>query len=285
MRGPSIEHLAQGGEMMSRKGIVGFGLLVMIVGSACGLSSLGGAPDGATPGTGAATAAGGSPGTPAPPEAAVLPVSINEGLASLDSYRMTYINDIYDSLGQERTVTTFIVARDRDTDASYNRTETLVTSGDGEVVSEDVEEQFAIGHQVCVFSEGAGEITTISDTAQVMSDLMSQVFVIQPLIENPVFVAEDVVSGVPVRTYTFEVRSIDAASDVEVARSDGSYAIAVDGDYLLRYRLDLELRTGAEGDPEAESSVSSFDLLLEEINQPVEITFPETCQLADSIEE
>jgi hypothetical protein len=271
--------------MMSRKGIVGFGLLVMIVGSACGLSGLGGATDEGTPGSGAATADGGSPGTPGPSEAPMLPVSINEGLASLDSYRLTYINDIYDSVSQERTVTTSVVASDRDSDASYNRTETLVTSDVDGVVSEDVEEQFAIGNQVCVFSEGAGEITTINATARAMTDLMSQVVVIQPLIENPVFVAEDVVSGVPVRTYTFEVRSIDAASDVEVVRSDGSYAIAVDGDYLLRYRLDLELRTGAEGDPEAESSVSSFDLLLEEINQPVEITFPETCQLADSIEE
>jgi len=212
----------------------------------------------------------------------MLPVSINEGLASLDSYRMTYINDIYDSLAQERTVTTSVVASDRDSDGSYTRTETLVTTEDGEVVSEDVEEQFMIGNQVCAFTEGEGQITTLNATARVMTDLMSQVVVIQPLIENPVYVGEDVVNGVPARTYTFEVRSVDAASEVEVVRADGSYAVAVDGDYLLRYRLDLELRTGAEGDPEAESSISSFDLSLVEINQPVEIAFPATCHEAES---
>jgi hypothetical protein len=44
----------------------------------------------------------------------------------------------------------------------------------------------------------------------------------------------------------------------------------------------MELRTGPEGDPEAESSVSFFELSLEEINQPVEIVFPPNCQAAES---
>ena len=101
------------------------------------------------------------------------------------------------------------------------------------------------------------------------------------MIENPVYVGDEVVNGVPVRTYTFEVRSIGATSEVEVARSDGSYAIAVDGDYLVHYRLDLELRTGAEGDPEAQSSVFSLEVSLEDVNQPVEITFPPSCQAAE----
>jgi hypothetical protein len=115
-----------------------------------------------------------------------------------------------------------------------------------------------------------------------MTNLMSQVVDFNPLIENPVYVGEDVVNGVPVRTYTFEVRSIGAASGVEADRADGSYAIAIDGDYLVDYRLDLKLRTGIEGDPEAQSTVSFFDLSLEEINQPVAIAFPANCQEAQS---
>jgi hypothetical protein len=198
---------------------------------------------------------------------------------------MTYNNDVFDSLAQERTTMTFVVASDRDTDASYTRSETLVTAEGGEIVSEDVEEQFVIGSQLCSVTDGEAEFTVISDTAQVMTDLMSQVVDFNPLIENPVFVGEDVANGVPVRTYTFEVRSIDAASGVEAARSDGSYAIAVDGDYVVDYRLDLELRTGVEGDPEAEYSISSFDLSLEEINQPVAIAFPANCLEAQSFSE
>jgi hypothetical protein len=69
---------------------------------------------------------------------------------------------------------------------------------------------------------------------------------------------------------------------VEAARADGEYAIAADGDYLVHYRLDMELRTGAEGDPEAESTVFSIEASLEEINQPVDIVFPPECQAAES---
>lgn len=261
---------------MSRNGIVGFGMVVVIVGSACGTLSLGGTPAEGTPGTGRAT------GAPELTDASMLPVSINQGLASLDSYHMTFTTDIFDSVAQERTVTTFVVSRDRDSDANYNRTETRVTTADGEVESEEVQEQYIIANQMCSVAEGEAQFTPISDTAQVMTELMSQVVDFNPLIENPVYVGQEVVNGVSVRTYTFEVRSLGAASEAEATRADGSYAIAVDGDYLVRYRLDLELRTGPEGDPEAESSISSFDLSLEDINQPVEIAFPATCQSAES---
>jgi len=257
---------------MSRNRMIGFGLLVLFVGSACGLSTLSDTPDAGSSGS----------TTSEPTEAPMVPVSINEGLASLDSYRMTYTSDIFDSTTQERTVTTSVVAGDRDADASYSRTETRVTTGENEVVSEDVQEQFVIGNQLCSAADGEAELTSISDTARVMSDLMSQVVVFHPLIENPVFVGEDVVNGVPVRTYTFEVRSLGAASGVEASRADGSYAIAADGDYLVKYRLDMELRSGPEGDPEAEYSDFLFELSLEEINQPVAIVFPPTCQAAGS---
>ena len=259
--------------MKSRRGIVGLGLLVLIVGSACGISSQVGTPaaeDVETPTSEPAT------------EAPMLPVSINEGLASLDSYRMTYTTDVFDSVTRERSVSTFVVSSDADADASYNRTEIRVTGEADELVSEDVQEQYMIGHQVCQVAGGEAELTTMSDTARVMSDLMSRVVVFKPLIENPVYVGQDVISGVPVRTYTFEVRSLGVDSGVEVARAEGEYAIAADGDYLVHYKLDMELRTGAEGDPEAESTVFFVEASLEAINQPVEIVFPPNCQAADS---
>jgi hypothetical protein len=97
-----------------------------------------------------------------------------------------------------------------------------------------------------------------------------------------VFVGDEVMEGVPVRTFTFELRSIGAASEVEASRADGSYAMAVDGDYLVHYRLDMELRTGTEGDPQAQVSDFLIELSLEEINQPVEIVFPPSCQATGS---
>ena len=165
--------------MKSRRGIVGLGLLVLIVGSACGISSQVG-----TPAAGDAETPTSEPATEAP----LLPVSINEGLASLDSYRMTYTTDVFNSVTRERSVSTFVVSSDADADASYNRTETRVTGEADELVSEDVQEQYMIGNQVCQVAGGEAELTTMSDTARVMSDLMSRVVVFKPLIENPVYV-------------------------------------------------------------------------------------------------
>ena len=262
--------------MKSKIGIFGYGLIVLLFGAACGVSALGTA-GGETPGaeTGEGT-------TPESAEAPLMPVSINEGLASLDSYRMTYTSDVFDSVSQTRTETTFVAARDLASDASYNRTETRTTEGESQEESIDVQEQFAIGDRLCALSEGEASMTPVSEMAQVLSDLMSQVIVFQPLIENPVFAGEDVVNDVPVRTYTFDVRSLGATTDVEASRSEGRYAVAIDGNYLMYYRLDIELRTAGEGDPEAEYSTFFIELSLEDVNQPVEIIFPPECLAAEA---
>lgn len=265
---------------MSRRGFVALASFVAILGSACAIMGTGTPEDGVV-----ATSANGDSATQEPADSSMLPVSINEGLASLDSYLLTFITDVFDSTVLERTVTTFVVASDRERDASYNRTETVVTTEGGEVVSEDGQEQYIIGNSACTLAEGEAQFSTISDTARVMSDLMSQVVDFKPLIENPVSVGQDVVNGVPVRTYTFEIRSLRAASEAEATRADGSYAVAEDGNYMVAYRLDLELRTAPEGDPEAEYSISSFDLSLEQINQPVDIEFPELCLEAQTFQE
>jgi hypothetical protein len=261
--------------MKTRRGLLGFALSVIIVASACGLS----APE--TP----PEAEGGAPPAQEPQgqgEGAMLPVSINEGLASLNSYSMTITTDSVDSASQQRTVTTFIIAHDAQADASYTRMQTRVTTLQEEVVSDDVQEQFVIGNQTCSVSGGEAQMSSISETTQVFSDLMSQVVVFNPLIENPVLVGEDVVNGVPVRTYSFDVRSLDAATDVETARADGSYAVAVDGDYLVHYRLDMDLRAPAEGSSEMQSTVFFIEISLEQINQPVSISFPANCQLMET---
>ncbi len=261
--------------MTSRRRMVAFGVIALVVGTACNLSSLGG-----TSGAGDAGEAGAANEVgPAPAGAPMIPVSINEGLASLNSYRMTYTTDSFDSVTQERTVVTVMVARDSATDADYNRTEQRVTGPAGEVISESVEEQYMIGNQMCSVSEGEAEASTLSGTNQALSDLMAKVVEFHPLIENPVYVGRGDLVGIPVRNYTFEVRSVGAGSEVEATRSDGTYAIAEDGDYLVHYRLDMELRTGVEGDPEAQVSILAIEVALDDVNQPVGIVLPAGCQV------
>ena len=212
-----------------------------------------------------------------------LPVPVNEGLASLNSFQMTYVNDVYDSVPDQRSVITFVIAQDQEAEARYNRTETLVTTEDYEVTESNIEEQYVIGNDVCFLRNGQAQFTTMSDSGRQIMDMMTQTLEVNPIIENPEFQGEDIVNGIPVRTYTFEVRSMDAMAEAETEQALGHYAIAQDGDYLVDYRLDMELRTAPQGDEEAEYSISFFDLQLEGINQPQEIAMPETCQTAMSV--
>ncbi|MGD2057114.1 MAG: hypothetical protein PVF85_00075 [Anaerolineales bacterium] len=214
------------------------------------------------------------------PVKTMFPVPINQGLASLDSYRMSYTNDVYDSVPDQRSVTTFVVAQDKNADATYNGTESKVTTEDYQVKSTNLQEQYVIGNQVCILQDGIATVNAVSDSARQLTGIMGQGFTYNPLIENPEYVGEDTVNGVPVRLYEFEVTSVSATSEAEVSNAEGTYALADDGDYLVSYRLDMELRTGPEDDPEAEYSVSFFDLSLEGINEPQDIVFPDSCETA-----
>lgn len=276
---------------MLKRYALGFAIPLALVSLACSLPFQGGSPEEATTVAGegdgalgdveATVESGTQPGPTPTIDVPLLPVPLNQGLASLNSYTMTYTNDVYDSVADERSIITFVVARNDSLDASYNSTETQVTTEDYQVESDDLQEQFFIGNQVCVLSDGEAEFSTMSDVAREMMGLaVSQVVQFNPLIEEPEYVGEDVINGVPVHTYIFEVRSVEAASEAEVAQADGHYAIAVDGNYLVDYRLDMELRTAPEGDPSAEVSKSFFALKLEDINAPVEIALPASCLAA-----
>jgi hypothetical protein len=280
-----VNQISGGASMLQNRTLIGFVFLLTFLMTACGGSTSdettamleeheSSSSSAATVEEQVAATATESPAEP------MYPVPINQGLASLDSYRMSYTNDVYDSVPDQRSVITFVVAQDKENEAAYNSTESQITTKDYEVVSTSIQEQYVIGNQVCLLSDGVATVNIMSDSARELSGLMSQGFTYNPLIENPEFAGEDTVNGVPVHLYDFEVTSVSATSESEVGQAEGKYALADDGDYLVTYRLDMELRTGPEGDPEAEYSVSFFDLSLENINEPQEITFPESCQTA-----
>lgn len=68
-----------------------------------------------------------------------------------------------------------------------------------------------------------------------------------------------------------------AASEDDVNIADGHYAIDMDGVYLVDYRLDMEVGTAVQSDQDLHYSVSSFQLTLDGVNQPVDIELTSAC--------
>ena len=152
--------------MFRIKGI-GILLALALLGTACGSNPTEAPQDGDPESVSSANGESADEVEPQPvPSKRMLPVPINEGLASLDSYRMTYTNDVYDSVPDQRSVITFVVAHDSANKANYNSTETLVTTEDYEVTSSQLQEQYIIGNEICILSDGEAQFTSMSDMAR-----------------------------------------------------------------------------------------------------------------------
>ena len=59
--------------------------------------------------------------------------------------------------------------------------------------------------------------------------------------------------------------------------NNGEYWLAVDGDYIVKYNLSLEIQTAADGSTEAKTGNLEVQLDLTDINQPISISLPDGC--------
>jgi hypothetical protein len=98
-----------------------------------------------------------------------------------------------------------------------------------------------------------------------------------PVIENPTFVDQVNLNGVMTNHYQFRISGLGAKSGALVTQSDGEYWVAQDGNYLVKYQLLMELRSGPEGDATAELAQGQFHIELTQINQPINIALPAEC--------
>ena len=213
------------------------------------------------------------PGTQPGGNNAALPVSVAKGLASLNSYRTT-ISII--TKGPDPTDSSTIVVetqRSQEQDARYTKmTSTNVKKGVAEP-SSGASEFYRIGNDQCTNSSDTWSWTSMPPNEAEMMDLVMNVFDVTPMIDNPAFVADETVNNIPSKHYTFKVTGLGAKSGANVTANQGDYWLAVDGQYIVKYSLVVETVV----DPK--TSIVHMETLIDvkDINQPVNIAFPQAC--------
>lgn len=203
-----------------------------------------------------------------------VPVSFNEGLASLDSYWLTFqINTIGPDPGTSSSYTVES-ERSKDSDSSSTYINNLSSSEDGSDYSSSDSYIYRIGNDRCSGSDAEGwDWQSSTDAERELQELVNRLIGFTPLIEDPEFVGEEEINGIPSNHFSFSVAGLGARSGAEVRVNEGDYWLAVDGQYLVKYSLVIEMSM------ESDSEISRIETYLEmnEINQPVSISFPQGC--------
>ena len=213
--------------------------------------------------------------TPAPASTPnPVPVSLNEGLASLNSYEMTVM---FNSVGPDpaqSSTTTIKRQRSNDTNASSTSINSKVVNpeeGDPQITDTTI---YQIGNDQCSGSDTEEWSWTTSTPAEAeMQGLITGMIGLTPLIDDPVFVAAETVNGIPTNHFTFQVPGLGASSGAVVNINQGDYWLAVDGQYIVKYDLIVETSMAAD----AEVIHEEISIEVDQINQPVDIVFPQSC--------
>ena len=215
-----------------------------------------------------------------------LPVGIREGLASLNSYQLIISTINNGPTAQDRNESQITITYNSEEDARQVHTESLSSSAEDPEITQSIEDQYQIGLSTCTVSTGDGSVdATAEEITPLIRDMVestSVLFDINITIPNPTFVGSESINGIETDHYTFKVTGLGDYSGEEVTASEGDYWMALDGQYLVKYDLILEVRTGPEGDPNSEVMHSEFGFELEQVNQPISISMPSECVSAET---
>jgi hypothetical protein len=212
--------------------------------------------------------------TPTPTPIPSEPISIRQGLASLNSYQFTVHNRASGPTSQDKSETTIETSYSADKQASLIHSHTVSSSAKEPDVSTSDSTTYQIGNASCSGSEGDWEYDTQSPMQQEMADVSSQMLDIVPLIDDPTFVGSEEINGIMTHHFKFQVSGFGAQSGAEVTANQGEYWLAEDGQYIVKYVLILELRESPQGNAVREE----FSMELKSSNQPVQIVMPAACK-------
>ncbi len=204
------------------------------------------------------------------------PVSFQEGFGSLDSYKFKVLIETSSSDGSLTIMDQYVESSVID---EKNHSITKTTSREaGELESyTDTMETYNIGTVTCSYSDGYWEYSEKSSYEKELMDIFSQMVDFVPIIDNPVFIGEETINGIQTNHFQFSVSGIGSKSGAVATFNQGEYFLAVDGQYLVRYKLELMVQSAPETDPDAEVYGMLIYFDLNDVNVPIALEQPAEC--------
>lgn len=204
------------------------------------------------------------------------PVSFQEGLGSLDSYKFDIHILSSDSTGSFTEIDEFVESSVIDENNHSLMTSTSRSPEDSEE-SVSTSETYNLGTVTCTYSDDEWSYEKKSSQDKELGDLFSQMIDFVPVINNPEFVSEEDINGVQTNHFTFKISGIGEKSGAVATINEGDYWLALDGQYIVRYTLNLQVQSAPEGNSEAKTSILEVSYELYDVNVPIILTQPEEC--------
>lgn len=201
------------------------------------------------------------------------PVSINDGLGSLNSYQMTVIIKSIGPDPAQSSTTTIETQRSNDLNASYTHLTMSAIDATGGNPNNTDSNIYRIGNDQCSGSDQDWTWTSMAPNEAEMLDIITNMLRITPLIDTPTFVAQETMNGIPSNHFTFKVSGLGVSSGAQVKANQGDYWLAVDGQYIVKYNLVLETSI----DPKTNVLHEEISIELTQVNQTISIAFPQSC--------
>lgn len=261
-----------------KKRLLVFLSFLVLLGLACNLTSTSTTPQapGSTPRGGGDQPGGNSKPAGTPP---ANPVSINEGLGSLNSYQMTVAFTSTGPDPSQSSTMTVEVQRSQAQNARFTRTSQSTVKVGGGDPSTTVTEFYQIGNDQCSGSAENWSWDSMPPNQTEMMDILKNMLGVTPLIDTPTFVARETVNGIDSNHFSFKITGLGAKSGAVVNANQGDYWLAVDGQYIVKYTLVME----TSADPQTNVLHEEVSIDLTQVNQPVTIAFPQGCLDASKV--
>jgi hypothetical protein len=211
-----------------------------------------------------------------------VPVSMNKGLSTLNTFKMTIEVEVIGPTQQDVTREKIVQEHSEPQDASIISIDSYSTTAEEPEPNTGITNIWRIGKESCTGSEYPEdtEFNSMEPDTKEMTDLVMDLFDMNFLIENPQFIGEESVNGVQTNHFTFQLSGLGVESGASVLANQGEYWLAVDGDYMVRYSLLVQTSSS----PEKINHLKVY-ANLENINAPISLTMPQACYDAQNNEE
>lgn len=218
---------------------------------------------------------------PATPLVPSKPIGLRQGLASLNSYRLT-INLINNGpTSQDKSQVTIKEETGTDGKSSHLNFKSITSSAKSPKAESSTIDEYVFGNSRCNFSDGDSSDADKSNVDPMAKEILNTWYTLidlVPAVYDPIFIGKEDVNGVKTNHFKFKVKGLGASSGAEVVSSDGEYWLAQDGQYVVKYDAILETRDGPAGNAKTKTMHSEFHIEVTDINQNIIITLPGSCQ-------